>query len=34
MHHEGRSRDHIKKWNQFVDLENYGVLKREFLDRK
>ena len=31
MRHEGRSREHIKKWDRFIDLENYGLLKREFL---
>jgi ribosomal-protein-alanine N-acetyltransferase len=31
MRHEGRSRQHIKKWDQFIDLENYGLLKTEIL---
>jgi RimJ/RimL family protein N-acetyltransferase len=31
MRHEGRSRAHIKKWERFVDLENYGLLRSEFL---
>jgi ribosomal-protein-alanine N-acetyltransferase len=30
MRHEGRSREHIKKWDRFVDLECYGLLKSEF----
>jgi ribosomal-protein-alanine N-acetyltransferase len=30
MRHEGRSREHIKKWDRFVDLECYGLLKAEF----
>ena len=30
MRHEGRSREHIRKWNRFVDLENYGLLAEEF----
>lgn len=30
MRHEGRSRQHIQKWGQFVDLENYGLLAEEF----
>ena len=30
MRHEGRSRQHIQKWDQFVDIENYGVLAEEF----
>ena len=31
MRHEGRSRRHIQKWDQFVDVENYGLLAEEFL---
>ena len=30
MRHEGRSREHIRKWDQFVDIENYGLLAEEF----
>jgi len=30
MRHEGRSRQHIRKWDRFVDLENYGLLAEEF----
>ena len=30
MIHEGRSREHIKKWERFIDLENYGLLRNEF----
>ncbi|MGH9678601.1 MAG: GNAT family N-acetyltransferase [Candidatus Acidiferrales bacterium] len=30
MRHEGRSREHIRKWDRFVDLENYGLLEREY----
>jgi ribosomal-protein-alanine N-acetyltransferase len=30
MRHEGRSRHHIQKWNQFIDTENYGLLAEEF----
>ena len=30
MRHEGRSREHIRKWDRFVDLENYGLLAEEF----
>jgi ribosomal-protein-alanine N-acetyltransferase len=30
MCHEGRSRQHVLKWNRFVNLENYGVLASEF----
>jgi [ribosomal protein S5]-alanine N-acetyltransferase len=30
MRHEGPSRQHIMKWNRFIDLENYGLLASEF----
>lgn len=30
MIHEGRSRLHVMKWGQFLDLENYGLLAEEF----
>ncbi len=30
MRHEGQSRQHIQKWDRFVDLENYGLLGEEF----
>lgn len=30
MRHEGRSRQHIQKWNRFIDVENYGLLAEEF----
>jgi ribosomal-protein-alanine N-acetyltransferase len=30
MRHEGLSRQHVRKWNRFVDLENYGLLASEF----
>ena len=30
MHHEGRFRQHIQKWDQFIDIENYGMLEEEF----
>ncbi len=33
MRHEGRSREHIRKWDRFVDLENYGMLAEEFRAR-
>jgi ribosomal-protein-alanine N-acetyltransferase len=29
MRHEGPSRQHIRKWNQFIDVENYGLLASE-----
>ena len=30
MRHEGTSREHVQKWNRFIDLENYGLLAAEF----
>ena len=30
MHYEGCQRQHIRKWDQFVDLELYGVLRPEW----
>ena len=30
MRHEGRFRQHIRKWDQFIDVENYGLLAEEF----
>jgi len=30
MRHEGRHREHVKKWDKFEDLEIYGLLKDEF----
>lgn len=30
MRHEGRFRQHIRKWDQFIDIENYGVLAEGF----
>lgn len=29
MCHEGRLREHIKKWEQFFDVEAYGILRSE-----
>jgi ribosomal-protein-alanine N-acetyltransferase len=34
MRHEGCSREHINKWDRFIDLENYGLLRSEFHDGK
>jgi RimJ/RimL family protein N-acetyltransferase len=34
MRHEGRFRQHIKKWDRYVDIENYGMLAEEFRDEK
>jgi [ribosomal protein S5]-alanine N-acetyltransferase len=30
LRYEGRSRQHIKKWERWIDLENYGLLAEEF----
>ena len=30
MRHEGCQREHFRKWDQFVDLELYGILRREW----
>jgi len=30
MHHEGCQREHLRKWDQFVDSELYGILQREW----
>jgi [ribosomal protein S5]-alanine N-acetyltransferase len=32
MRHEGRSRQHIQKWDRFIDVENYGLLAEGFRD--
>ncbi len=34
MRHEGRARGHVRKWDRFIDLENYGLLATEFRTRK
>jgi RimJ/RimL family protein N-acetyltransferase len=31
MRHEGRLRQHVQKWDKFLDIENYGILAEEFL---
>jgi ribosomal-protein-alanine N-acetyltransferase len=33
MVHEGRARQHVKKWDKFEDLERYGLLRDEWLAR-
>jgi RimJ/RimL family protein N-acetyltransferase len=33
MRHEGTLRQHIKKWDEYVDLECYGILRSDF-DRR
>ena len=30
MKHEGTLRHHMKKWDEYVDLECYGVLRSDF----
>jgi len=31
MRHEGTLRQHLKKWDEYVDLECYGILRSEFM---
>jgi [ribosomal protein S5]-alanine N-acetyltransferase len=31
MRHEGCFRQHVQKWNKFIDIENYGILAEEFV---
>jgi RimJ/RimL family protein N-acetyltransferase len=30
MTHEGRIREHVKKWGQYEDIEAYAILRREY----
>ena len=30
MRREGRLRGHFQKWNQFIDVENFGIMAEEF----
>lgn len=30
LRHEGRFPKHVQKWNQFIDIENYGLLAKDF----
>jgi [ribosomal protein S5]-alanine N-acetyltransferase len=30
MTHEGRARDHVRKWDRFEDIERYGILAGEW----
>jgi RimJ/RimL family protein N-acetyltransferase len=30
MKYEGCLRQHVKKWDQFIDLKKYGILKEEY----
>jgi RimJ/RimL family protein N-acetyltransferase len=34
MRHEGCQREHLRKWDQFVDSELYGILRREWKGRE
>ena len=34
MHYEGCQREHLRKWDQFIDLELYGLLQQEWVDAK
>ena len=29
MRHEGRLREHVKKWGEYLDLERFGILRDE-----
>lgn len=30
MHHEGCRREHLRKWDRFLDSELYGILRRDW----
>jgi len=30
MSHEGSSKGHIKKWDQYKDIENYGLIREDY----
>jgi len=34
MRYEGCQREHLRKWNQFVDSELYGILRQEWEERE
>ena len=34
MRHEGCQREHLRKWDRFVDSELYGILQQEWKDRE
>ena len=34
LRYEGCQREHLRKWDQFVDSELYGVLRQEWKDRE
>lgn len=33
MNHEGTTREHVRKWGEYLDVEIYGLLAREYLER-
>ncbi len=33
MRHEGCQREHLFKWDQFIDSELYGLLRNEWENR-
>jgi RimJ/RimL family protein N-acetyltransferase len=33
MQHEGRLRQHVRRWGEFEDLEQYGILRGEWQSR-
>lgn len=34
MKHEGTSRERVRKWGEYLDVEIYGLLAREYRDQK
>ena len=34
MRDEGCQREHLRKWDRFVDSESYGILRQEWKDRE
>jgi RimJ/RimL family protein N-acetyltransferase len=34
MQHEGCQRQHIRKWDRFLDSELYGILRQEWERRE
>lgn len=34
MRHEGCQREHLRKWDRFVDSELYGILRQQWEDRE
>ena len=31
MKHEGRMRQHVKKWGEYIDVEMYGIVRSDWL---